>query len=189
MVFSENWELETSFRKRDVWMVYKLGCYHCCPRNCKVTSRYIFLHMNIQSQSTKVKECKNVFGSLDVHTKQIEWTTWEGQDYNDADLGSYAIVKTLMHDIGGWREINFFAVIQGWLPHGHKVCEVVEEKYQWVEACSWTSLGTCLESMSIFMFKARLEYVTLLSKWDELNLMVLSSIKSLEGVPKWHSIM
>jgi hypothetical protein len=34
------------------------------------------------------------------------------------------------------------------------------------------------------MFKARLEYVTLLSKWDELNLMVLSSIKSLEGVPK-----
>jgi hypothetical protein len=60
-------------------MVYKLGCYHCCPMNCKVTSRLnllkvkqVFLHMNIQSQSTKVKECKDVFGSLDLHTKQIE---------------------------------------------------------------------------------------------------------------------
>jgi hypothetical protein len=60
-------------------MVYKQGCYHCCPMNCKVTStlnllkvKHVFLYMNIQSQSTKVKECKNVFGSLDVHTKQIE---------------------------------------------------------------------------------------------------------------------
>jgi hypothetical protein len=28
------------------------------------------------------------------------------------------------------KEDQFFANIQGWLPHAHKVCEVVEEKYQ-----------------------------------------------------------
>lgn len=30
---------------------------------------------------------------------------------------------------------QFFVSIQGWLPYAHKVCEVVEEKYQRVEAC------------------------------------------------------
>ncbi len=33
------------------------------------------------------------------------------------------------------KENQCFANIQGWLPHAHKVCEVVEEKYQRVEAC------------------------------------------------------
>jgi hypothetical protein len=28
------------------------------------------------------------------------------------------------------KENQCFANIQGWLPHAHKVCEVVEEKYQ-----------------------------------------------------------
>lgn len=140
MVFSESWR--HGFRRRDVSMVYKWGCYHCCPMNCKVTStlnllkvKHVFLYINIQSQFTKVNECKNVFGSLDVHTKQIKWTTWEGRDYNGWWFRIICNSENPNAQYWEIKENQCFANIQGWLPHAHKVCEVVEEKYQWVEAC------------------------------------------------------
>lgn len=110
--------------------------------NCKVTStlnllkvKHVFLYINIQSQFTKVNECKNVFGSLDVHTKQIKWTTWEGRDYNGWWFRMICNSENPNAQYWEIKENQFFANIQGWLPHAHKVCEVVEEKYQWVEAC------------------------------------------------------